>query len=149
MSERVPALPGFFTIDPERPALLGTRCQRCGTYFFPSERVRCRNPACGAAEFEDVELSRRGKLWSFTNAGYKPPEPFITQADPFVPFAIAAVELEVEKLTVLGMVVDGIGCADLRAGMTMELVVDTLFEKDGKEQLTWKWKPVAEEGSAR
>ncbi len=139
----VPAIDGFFTQDREKPHLIGTRCTACGTYFFPPEKVRCRNPYCGATTLESAELSRTGKLWSFTNAGYKPPEPYIVRSEPYQPFAIAAVELETEKLCVLGMVVDGVSCADLRAGQSMELVLDELFERDGKRHLTWKWKPVA------
>lgn len=141
--EFVPAIEGFFTLDRESPELIGTRCTACSTYFFPRETVRCRNPGCGSTALEATPFSRRGKVWSFTNAGYKPPEPFITNADPYVPFAIAAVELDKEKVTILGMVVEGVGCADLRAGMEMELVLDTLFERDGKRFVTWKWKPVA------
>jgi uncharacterized OB-fold protein len=140
--EFVPAIQGFFTLDREKPHLIGTRCTACSTYFFPPEKVRCRNPGCGATTLESAELSRTGKVWSFTNAGYKPPEPFIAK-EPYSPFAIAAVELEKEKLCVLGMVVDGTGPADLKAGMTMELVLDVLFERDGQKHLTWKWKPVS------
>lgn len=139
----VPAIDGFFTLDRAKPHLIGTRCTACGTYFFPPEKVRCRNPYCGATALESVELSRTGKVWSFTNAGYKPPEPYIANQDPYQPFAIAAVELEKEKLCILGMVVDGVGPEALKAGMTMELVLDELFVRDGKRQLTWKWKPVA------
>jgi len=146
-TEFVPAIDGYFTLDREKPELIGSRCVGCGTYFFPRETVRCRNPRCGGTLLEAAPLSRRGKVWSFTNAGYKPPEPFITNADPYVPFAIAAVELEKEKLTILGMVVPGVTCADLRAGMEMELVLDELFERDGKKYVTWKWKPVSGETS--
>ena len=89
-----------------------------------------------------MPLSRKGKLWSFTNASYKPPEPYIS-AEPFVPYAIAAVELDAEKMIVLGQVVAGVGVADLKAGMEMELVLEPILKADGGEVLTWKWKPTA------
>jgi uncharacterized OB-fold protein len=123
-------------------ALLGTRCTECGTYFFPAERVFCRNPRCAGSEFEEVPLSTRGKLWSFTNNCYPPPAPYIS-ADPFVPYAIAAVELEREKMVVLGQVAAGVGVEDLKAGMEMEIVRGTLFEDEEGERVIWNWKPVS------
>jgi uncharacterized OB-fold protein len=117
--------------------LIGSRCSKCGTYYFPKLATFCRNPACDGEQFEEVQLSRLGKLWSYTDACYQPPEPFVA-AQPYQPFAIAAVELLKEKMIVLGPVVDGVGVGELRAGMAMELVLEALA--DGK--LTWKWKPV-------
>ena len=140
--EQVPALEGWFTMDAEKPHLLGSKCCSCGTFYFPKLSLFCKNPACNSEEFEEVKLSRTGKVWSFTNSCYKPPEPFVA-ADPFVPYTIAAVELEAEKMTVLGQVVEGVGVEDLKAGMEMELVLETLFEDDESEKLTWKWKPCA------
>ena len=143
MNDQVkPVLEGFFTTG-EKPALLGSQCKSCSTYYFPRAEGFCRNPDCEGEAFDVVELSRTGKVWSFTNACYKPPEPYIA-ADPFVPYAIAAVELAKEKMIVLGQVVTGVGVEDLKAGMDMELVLETIpdaVEPEGK--LTWKWKPVA------
>ena len=140
-TELAPVLPGWFTLG-EKPHLIGTRCTSCGTYYFPKQSNFCKNPDCNGEEFTEVELSRTGKLWSFTNASYKPPEPYIA-SEPFVPYAIAAVELEAEKMVVLGQVVTGVGVADLKAGMNMELALEPLLTADGGEVLTWKWKPVA------
>lgn len=137
-----PAAPGWFTLDREAPQLLGTRCKRCGTVFFPRESTFCRSPRCDGTEFEEVPLSRRGRLWSFTNNCYPPPEPFVAK-DPFEPYAIAAVELEEEKMVVLGQVVSDVSVADLEAGMEMELVLGTLYEDDEHEYLIWKWRPAA------
>ena len=47
-----------------------------------------------------------------------------------------------------GQVVDGVTVADLKVGMSVEMVIDTLYEDDDHEYLVWKWKPVAtKEGS--
>ena len=81
LKERVPAVEGWFTIGDD-PALLGSRCTVCGTYFFPREASFCRNPACRGREFEEVELSRRGRVWSFTDNRYQPPAPYVSP-DPF------------------------------------------------------------------
>jgi uncharacterized OB-fold protein len=139
---RVPVLEGWFRMDETGPCLLGTRCTSCGTIFFPKETTFCRNPACAGAEFESVELSRRGRLWSFTDNRYKPPAPYVSP-DPFEPYAIAAVELDAERMVVLGQVVRGVGTERLRAGMEMELVTETLYSDEAKDYVVWKWKPVA------
>jgi uncharacterized OB-fold protein len=62
-------------------------------------------------------------------------------SDPFRPYALAAVELEREKMVVLGQVASGFSTDDLKVGMAMELVVETLFEDEQTEYLVWKWKP--------
>jgi uncharacterized protein len=138
----VPAVEGWFTLDEDRPALLGTRCSACGTVFFPRETYFCRNPRCAGRELEEVELSRRGTIWSFTDNCYQPPPPYVAVTDPFEPFTLAAVELAEERMVVMGQVVPGFEVDDLHVGMSVELVIDTLFEDDENEYLVWKWKPV-------
>ncbi len=144
-----PAIDGWFTTGPE-PALLGSRCTTCGTVFFPrlggaSGAGFCRNPACAGEEFEDTELSRRGTIWSYTDAQYQPPPPYVARADPYEPFALAAVELP-EGLVVLGQVADGYGTTDLRVGAEAELVVETLYADETGDRSIWRWKPVVEMG---
>ena len=34
---RVPAIEGWYTMNAEQPHLVGSRCLRCGTYFFPKQ----------------------------------------------------------------------------------------------------------------
>lgn len=135
-----PIIEGWFTLDEAEPALLGSRCTSCGTYYFPKQANFCRNPGCEGEEFEEVPLSRSGKLWSFTNACYQPPEPYIA-ADPFVPYAIAAVQLEREQMLVLGQVVSGVGVEELKAGMDMQLVLEDV-PGEGGERVSWKWQPM-------
>jgi uncharacterized OB-fold protein len=141
---RVPAIDGWFTLDEEAPALLGSRCRRCSTYAFPAEQAFCKNPRCTSSEFDEVELSRRGKVWSYTDARYQPPPPYMA-ADPYVPFALAAVELAAEKMVVMGQVADGVTVDDLSVGVEVELILDTLYEDDEHEYVVWKWRPVGEE----
>jgi uncharacterized OB-fold protein len=136
----VAAVEGWFEMSTSEPHLIGTRCRACGTYFFPKETTFCRNPACAGTDFEEVPLSRKGKLWSFTTNAYAPPPPYVAP-DPFVPYVVAAVELEREKMVVLGQVTPGVGVDALKAGMTMELVLDTLFESESERHLVWKWRP--------
>ena len=152
---RVAAVEGWFTLDDE-PRLIGTRCTDSGTYFFPPETTMSRAPGYASSELVEVELSRTGTLWSYTNAGYQPPDPYIPVSDPYEPFFIAAVELAEEKMVVLGQVTAGVSAADLTVGTEMELVLDTLYSDDAHDYVIWKWQPVgwatesdsANEGSA-
>ena len=136
-----PVIEGWFTTEGE-PALLGSQCKTCNTYFFPKESLFCRNPRCQGREFAEVPLSRRGKIWSFTEHFYQPPAPYVS-AEPFEPYIIAAVELEKEKMVVLGQMVAGVKNADLSAGQEVEIVVDDLYQEDDTTYTVWKWKPVA------
>src|ERR1019366_7573133 len=97
-------------------------------------------PGCRGPGFPDTELSRPGKVWSFTDACYQPPKPY-EAAVPYVPFAIAAVELAAEQMVVMGQVVPGVGVDALTVGTEVELVLDTLYEDDDHEYLVWKWRP--------
>ncbi len=144
IKNREPVLPGWFTLEQHEPYLLGSQCSQCKTYYFPKASLFCRNPTCNSEQFEEVKLSRYGRLWSFTNAEYQPPAPYVSP-DPFVPYSIAAVELEKEKMIVLGQVVTGVNVSDLTVGMTMELVLETLSQDREAEKITWKWKPCNEQ----
>ena len=138
-----PAIEGWFTTGAE-PALIGSRCSTCGCTYFPRTDGFCRNPACAGEEFDEVELSRRGRVWSYTDAQYQPPAPYIA-GDDWQPFALAAVELP-EGIVVLGQVAHGYGVDDLRVGQEAEVVVETLYTDESGERSIWRWKPVIEMG---
>lgn len=146
-----PVIEGWFTTD-EEPRLLATRCAQCSNLVFPPVPVDdaraplfCRNPACDGTEHTTVPLSRRGTVWSYTDAQYQPPAPYVPASDPYRPFALAAVELA-EGIVVLGQVAEGHGTADLRVGAEVELVVETLHADDSGDRLIYRWKPVAAGG---
>ena len=146
--ERVPAVEGWFTTY-EPYTLIGGKCPTCGTYVFPPRSGACPNPGCDATELEPTELSRRGRIWSYTENHYAPPPPFVAP-DPFEPYALAAVELEAEGLVILGQVAKGIMAADLEIGMAVEVDLQVLCtDGDGQETWIWTWAPVAggEEGA--
>lgn len=135
-----PVIEGWFTTGPE-PALLASRCTTCGSVFFPRTEGFCRNPGCEGEDFEVTELSRRGTVWSYTDAQYQPPPPYIPATDPYVPFALAAVELP-EGIVVLGQLADGYGVEDVRVGTEVELVVETLHTDETGERTIWRWRPL-------
>lgn len=141
---QTPAVAGWFTTG-EAPALLGSRCTTCASTYFPPGGAEgfCRNPACAGESFESVELSRRGTVWSYTDAQYQPPSPYIgpESKDDYTPFALAAVELA-EGIVVLGQVAEGFGVDDLRVGAEVELVVEPLYADESGERTVWRWRPV-------
>ncbi|MBM9459557.1 OB-fold domain-containing protein [Nocardioides sp. zg-536] len=157
-----PVIAGWFSTG-EEPHLLASRCTRCSNVVFPpvaggagtdtgndagnAGAFFCSNPACDGTEHESVELSRRGTVWSYTDAQYQPPPPYVPRGETYEPFALAAVELP-EGIVVLGQVADGYGVADLRVGAQVELVVETLNVDETGERTIYRWKPVAEEGEA-
>lgn len=139
--QKVAARDGWYTLDAERPRLLGSQCTACKTFYFPKFDSFCRNPTCDSESFDTVELSHRGRIWSYTNAAYPPPAPFVA-ADPYEPFAIAAVELENEGIVVLGQLAAGVTVGDVNIGDEVELVLETLNEDDENQYIVWKWQPV-------
>ncbi len=140
--KRVPAIEGWFTLDENEPRLIGLRDKESGTYFFPKDVSVSAAPGFADAEREEVELSRTGRLWSYTTNHYKPPEPYVAP-EPFEPYTVAAVELTEERMVVMGQLAPGIDPASLEVGQEMELTLGTLYEDDENEYIVWKWKPVA------
>lgn len=127
-----PVIDGWFTDT----ALLGTRCASCGATFFPPERSFCHNPECGSTSLDDIELSRRGKVWSFAVNHYAAPAPYVGK-EPFEPYTVVAVELTAEQMVVLGQLAEGVDPSSLKIGDEVEVVIEPLDD----EHLVWKWRP--------
>jgi len=138
----VPAVAGWFTTDDE-PVLLGSRCDTCGVVSFPPRRSGCPNPRCRGTELSTHALARTGRVWSFTDAQYQPPPPYLSPSDPYRPFVLAAVELDADGLVVLGQMVAGCTAENVAVGQPVELVVEPLLETDDTVQLVWRWRPQA------
>ena len=151
---RRPAIEGWFTVptegSDEAPRLIGTRCSDSGTYFFPPERVMSRAPGFADSELVDVELSTRGRLWSYTDAGYQPPDAVHPGHR-----SVRAVRHRRRRArsrsrwSCSARWSTGVTVDDLKVGMEMELVLDTLYTEadpesvgDEIEYVIWKWQPV-------
>jgi uncharacterized OB-fold protein len=137
---RVPAIEGWFTMEGDAPALVGRRGTETGSFFFPPTLAFSRNPSAPAEELEDVALSRRGRIWSWTTNHYQPPEPYVSP-DPFVPYTVVAVELPEEQMVVLGPLAPEADPAQLAVGTEVELGLTTLYEDDDHEYVVWSWRP--------
>ncbi|MGV9243847.1 Zn-ribbon domain-containing OB-fold protein [Streptomyces sp. NPDC003710] len=133
---------GWFAGDGDDFHLVGTRCSACGSVFFPREDVFCRNPGCEGGDLTETPLSGTGRIWSYTDTRYQPPSPYVTNPElPWRPYALVAVELEAERIVVLGQVVPGVTVADLAVGMEMRVVPGVLHEDAHTTWTTWHWRP--------
>jgi uncharacterized OB-fold protein len=138
MTKQIPLAAGLFTWPSRSPALLGGKCESCGYVAFPRTE-HCL--ACGRAGMAEVELPRRGRLWTFTTQQFRPPAPPYTGADTFVPYGVGYIELpgacKVEsRLTVADP-------AELSIGQEMELtIVPFGSTPDGDETVTFAFQPV-------
>ena len=116
-----PIQEGLFTWPSKQPQLIAAQCTACGELTFPFQ-ASC--PACTSRQVEEVLLSRRGKLWTWTVQHFPPPSPpYIGPADPesFDPLAVGYVELP-EGIRVEGHLTEN-DAEKLEIGMEMELVI--------------------------
>lgn len=141
----VALLPGAFHI-PERssdqPYLIGSRCRACGRVLFPKKAV-C--PACVEENtMEEVPLSRRGRLYSFTVA-HVAPHGFKA------PYLQAYIDLP-EGPRIFSLVSNDVPPREdaLEEGMEMELVIEPVGEAEGGRPIvSYKFRPAAPEGGGR
>jgi uncharacterized OB-fold protein len=134
--EQIPIGEGLFVIPSspsEKPYLVGSKCRSCGEVVFPPRRC-CRR--CSSRDLEEVALSRRAKLYSFTCIMVKLPG---ANLEP--PYFTGIVELpEGERIRTL---LTESSPASLKIGDEMELVIDVVYKDESdREVLGWKFKPV-------
>jgi uncharacterized OB-fold protein len=117
--------------DEEGPYLVGGKCGSCQAVFFPKQSI-C--PRCTGQSIEEVPLSRKGKLYTYTEVYQKPPD-----YDGPVPYIIGRVLLA-EGVFVLTHL--KAGKEDLKINMDMELVVESIYQDENGKGLTgYKFKP--------
>jgi len=129
MAEKIPFREGTFMEDAEGGRLVGNKCKSCGQIFFPKVQP-CLN--CFNQELEDVNLSRQGKLYSFTTA-YMPASHFQP------PYTVGYVNLP-EGIRVFAPLKEAEG-QPFQVGMTMKLVIEELWQEDGRSVVGYKFTP--------
>jgi uncharacterized protein len=137
MKEQKPIIEGLFAWPSDDPRLLVSRCKKCGTIAFPKKSF-CPNPDCEKKRenIEDIRLSKKGKVYSYTCQIYQPPAPF--RMEPFEPYALGMVDFP-EGLRVWGMFTRK---ENLKIGMEVETVAGRLYTDGDTEYMTWMWKPI-------
>lgn len=112
--------------------LLGSQCNECGTYFFGAPQFCMR---CTSDNLKTVELSKEGKLYTYTVVRQAPPG----WQGP-VPYTLGSVALP-EGPHITSEIVD---CPEDRVEIEMPLeVVFRVGGKmaDGTEIVVFKWRP--------
>lgn len=121
---------------PDGPVLAGARSKQTGRYVFPVPDGSTED------EFEQVALSSKGSLWSYTVQRFPPKKPYIgaTPLDQFEPYAIGYVELSGQLIVETRIDTDNF--EGLRVGMPMEFTVIEFARNEAGEALhTFAYKP--------
>ena len=117
----------------EEPHLIGSKCINCGEVTFPKQ-LWCAN--CGG-EAEELLLSARGKLYSFTNVNNAVPEGYKGP----IPYGVGVVE--VDGVRVMSYLTES-DPEKLRIGMDMAMVVESLFvDAEGNSVIGFKWRALS------
>lgn len=115
-------------IDGKRPYLKGYRCRHCGQLDFP-KLSPC--PNCWHDEFDAVPLSRRGRLYSFS-------EIFVGQAGMQTPYTFGYIDLP-ENLRIFAQVEGDPGA--LKCDDEVELVIGTIrMNHEGRPLQSYKFR---------
>jgi uncharacterized OB-fold protein len=129
MTKQIPVREGLYS-EEGGGKLLANKCEVCGRIYFP-KTLFCFD--CLEKTMEDVVLSRRGKLYSYT-IGRMPSGHFQP------PYGIGLVDLP-EGLRVfapLAMTED----ETLKVGMEMEVSIEELWQENDQHIIGYKFRPV-------
>jgi uncharacterized OB-fold protein len=137
--KRIPVREGLWSepsADGEKAHLVGSHCLACGELFFPrQESGLCSY--CQSKDLEDIRLSSKGKIFSYTVVTQRPPGYYKAE----VPYAIGFVELP-EGIRVETLFTD-CDLETLQVGVDVEMVFETLHkDEEGNEIVAYKFRPV-------
>jgi uncharacterized OB-fold protein len=129
--DRVPFKEGLIEEVSGKWTLVGCQCQQCNQIIFPCAEV-CLN--CLSRDVERLNLSRTGKLYSFTIV-HMPSEHFKP------PYAVGWIELP-EGIRVFSQI-RGWQEHPLKTGMDMELAIEKLWDEKEREVIGYIFRPSA------
>jgi uncharacterized OB-fold protein len=130
MPEKIPVREGTFVESPEGGILVANKCKSCGQVFFPKVNF-CLS--CLGEAMEELKLSRRGKLYTYTigrmaSMHFEPP------------YAIGYVDMP-EGVRIFAPI-DIVEAKPLKVGMDLEVYIDKLWQEGDKEVIGYKFRPV-------
>ncbi|MHB1126353.1 MAG: Zn-ribbon domain-containing OB-fold protein [Bacillota bacterium] len=131
MEQAVPVKEGLFTWPDAEPRLIISKCKKCSTVAFPQTEY-C--PNCASEGMEITHLSRLGKLRNFSSVRNMPPE-----CKGPVPYGVGIAEFP-EGIRIIGLLTTA-EIDKLQPGMDVELIVEKLYEEDGHDVVTYKFRP--------
>jgi uncharacterized protein len=129
VNEKVFIRDGLFKETPAGIVLVGNKCPKCDGAFFPKAEfcTKCLN-----RELEEMVLSKRGKLYSYTVTR-------VPVAKYPIPHAIGMITLP-EKVRLTAPLV--IGDKDFKIGAEMEMEITTLWNEVDRNVIGYKFKAV-------
>ena len=133
MNKKVFIRDDLFKTTPEGIVLVGNRCPQCGAAFFPKAEfcTQCLNK-----ELEEMPLSKRGTLYSYTitrvPVGRYP-----------IPHAIGMITLPEKVRLTAPLVMDK---EDFKIGAGMEMEITTLWTEEDRDIIGYKFKAVSAKG---
>jgi uncharacterized OB-fold protein len=127
---KIAVMENLFVEAEERKKLLANKCKFCGQIFFP-KAIFCTK--CFKEDMESVELSNRGKLYSYT-IGHMASLHF----EP--PYAVGYIDMP-EGVRIFGPL-KIMKDQTFRIGMEMKVVIEKLWNEDDKEVVGYKFEPV-------
>lgn len=132
------SIPMYSRSTAQRYRLVGLKCAKCGKINFPPKAVckYCRD----SSTFEDVQLSGKGKVYTFTIvAGPGAPPEFRDQAAVQGEYPVAVVELA-EGPRISAQLID---CKpeNVRIGMEVEATVRRIYVEEGVIRYGFKFRP--------
>ncbi|MEZ5571534.1 MAG: OB-fold domain-containing protein [Halioglobus sp.] len=139
MTKQVPIAEGLFTWPSATPALLASRCKRCGIASFP---VADSCMACSGQEVAVEELPGRGTLWTWTVQRFMPKTPYHSNETPqtFKPYGVGYVELP-GGVRVEGRLTES-DPQKLHIGMEMDVVFEPYrTEENGDQVINFFFRP--------
>lgn len=139
MTHQVPIAEGLFSWPAAQPALLCSRCARCGIASFP---VSDSCMACSGQAVTVEELPNHGTLWTWTVQYFMPKTPYNSGETPetFKPYGVGYVELP-GGVRVEGRLTES-DPAKLHIGMPMDVVFEPYrTDEDGNEVISFFFKP--------
>jgi len=107
--------------------VMGAKCQNCGKLMLPP-RPMCTQ--CYSEKLEWIELSKRGRLLTYTIIHVAPP-----QFQHLIPYAVGIVELD-KGLKLPGMI-KNIDFDKIKIGMELEIEVESAEKIEEQKWPAW------------
>lgn len=132
------SLPSYLNTVDQRYRLVGKKCEKCGTLFFPP-RLVCTE--CGHQKMEKVHLSGKGTILTYTiiARGGSPTE-FDDLQNMTGDYGVALVALDEGSQVIAQMTY--CNPKDLKIGQKVKAVFRILYEQEGVVRYSYKFTPV-------
>jgi len=123
---KFPSTPG------EKPHIIARKCKKCSDIAFPGKE-RCGK--CDSTEMEEVLLSNKGKIYSYT---------IVMQTIPGyeVPNIVAVVKMPEDDTLMIMTQIKDCSIQEVRCGMEVETIIADLFTKtNGQRVVGYAFRP--------